>query len=153
MLNTNLFSSESSEDLLKIRTVSEVMQTKVIHVSPTADLASIAKIITSENTDSIVIAQKRLVGARKEVFPLGVIAQRDIELIQALKQDLGKIQAETVMSRVFAVHSTDSICNAYLQMHYSNLQQLIVVGNDEELVGIVTLSSCLPVKFSVKKKL
>lgn len=150
MSDTNILSRQSSEDLLKIRTVSEVMQ-KVIYVFPTADLASIARIMTSENTDSVVIAQKRVAGAKREVFPLGIIVKRDIELIQALKQDLAKIQAETVMSRLSAVHPTDSLWNAYSQMQHSNLQQLVVVGDDEELLGIVTLTSCLPIIVSVKK--
>lgn len=153
MSNTNILASGSSEDFVKIRTVSEVMQTNVIHVSPTADLASVAQIMASENIGSVVIAQKGVVGAREQVFPLGIITQRDINLIQTLNPDLANIHAETVMSPLSTVHLTDSLWNAYSQMQQYNLQQLVVVGDSEELIGIVYSTSCLPVSNGVKKKL
>ena len=47
---------------------------------------------------------------------------------------------------------TDSLFVASKVMQHKNLQQLVVVGDEEELVGIVTLTSCLQLNRSVKKK-
>lgn len=154
MTSINSLQSLQSNDLLKITTVSEVMQTVVIHASPSSDLLSIAQIIASENINSVVIAQKRIVGAGEVVFPVGIIAERDIKLLQTLKLDLADIQAETVMnSSLFCVRSTDSLLHAFNEMQCRNLQQLVVVGDRKELVGNVTLTSCLQLDSSVKKTL
>ena len=88
MTSTNILQSLQYNDLLKITTVSEVMQTAVVHVSPSTDLLSIAQIIASENIGSVVIAQKRIVQGGEKVFPVGIIAERDIKLIQTLELDL-----------------------------------------------------------------
>lgn len=152
MTSINSLQSLQSNDLLKITTVSEVMQTVVIHASPSSDLLSIAQIIASENVDSVVIAQERIVGAGEAVFPVGIIAERDIKLLQTLKLDLADIQAETVMnSSLFCVRSTDSLLHAFNEMQCRNLQQLVVVGDRKELVGNVTLTSCLQLECGVKK--
>lgn len=152
MTPINSVQSLQSNDLLKITTVSEVMQTVVIHASPSSDLLSIAQIIASENINSVVIAQKRIVGAGEAVFPVGIIAERDIKLLQTLKLDLADIQAETVMnSSLFCVRSTDSLLHAFNEMQCRNLQQLVVVGDRKELVGNVTLTSCLQLECGVKK--
>lgn len=152
MTSINSLQSLQSNDLLKITTVSEVMQTVVIHASPSSDLLSIAQIIASENIDSVVIVQQRIVGAGEAVFPVGIIAERDIKLLQTLKLDLADIQAETVMnSSLFCVRSTDSLLHAFNEMQCRNLQQLVVVGDRKELVGNVTLTSCLQLECGVKK--
>lgn len=154
MTSINSLQSLQSNDLLKITTVSEVMQTVVIHASPSSDLLSIAQIIASENIDSVVIVQQRIVGAGEAVFPVGIIAERDIKLLQTLKLDLADIQAETVMnSSLFCVRSTDSLLHAFNEMQCRNLQQLVVVGDRKELVGIINLTSCLQLESGVKKKL
>ena len=91
-------------------------------------------------------------GTGEVVFPVGIITERDIELLRALELDLAKIQATKVMSSsLFSVRATDSLLDAFNEMQRRNLQQLVVVGDTEELVGIVTQSSCLEV-WSVKKK-
>lgn len=153
MTPTNILQSPQSDNVLKITTVSEVMQAEVTYVSPCTDLFNIAQIMASENISSVVIAQQGIVGTGKVVFPVGIIAERDIELLQALQQDLGNIEAKTVMNGSFSsVRATDSLFDALSEMQRSNLQQLMVIGDGDELVGIVTQSSCLQLDASVKKK-
>lgn len=152
MTPANILQGLQCNDLMKMRTVSEVMQAEVIYASPSVNLLSIADIIADKNIGNVVIAQE-IVGAGEVVFPVGIIAERDIELLQALELDLANIQAKTVMSSsLFCVRSTDSLCDAFEEMQRRNLQQLVAVGDAGELVGIITQSSCLQVCFYVKKK-
>ncbi len=152
MKPANILQSLQSNDLMKMRTVSEVMQSTVIHASPTANLLSIAQIMAQKKISSVVIAQEGIARVRKAVFPVGIITQRDVELIQALELDLANIQAKTVMnSSLFSVRATDSLLDAFEEMQRRNLQQLVVVGDAGELVGILTQSSCLKERV-VKKK-
>ena len=160
MKPANILQGLQCNDLMKMRTVSEVMQAEVIYAFPTTDLLSIAQIMAEKKISSIAIAvptagmnaEERIVGTGEVVFPVGIITERDIELLRALELDLAKIQATKVMSSsLFSVRATDSLCDAFNEMQRRNLQQLVVVGDTEELVGIVTQSSCLEV-WSVKKK-
>jgi CBS domain-containing protein len=140
------------KSLMKMRTVSEVMQAEVIHASPTTDLLSIAQIMAEQKIGSVVIAQERIVGVGEVVFPVGIISERDVELLQGLSLTLADIQAKKVMnSSLFCVRATDSLLDAFEEMQRRNLQQLVVVGDAGELIGIVTQSSCLQA-CSVRKK-
>ena len=152
MIPANILQSSQYRHLLKMKTVSEVMQVEVTYVCPSADLFNIAQIMASESIGSVVIAQKAVVGIERKVFPVGIIAERDIKLLQALQLDLAQIEAKTVMSSsLFSVRPTDSLLDALSEMQHRNLQQLVVIGDAEELVGIVTQTSCLQVIEGVKK--
>ncbi len=153
MTPTNILQDLQYNDLMKMRTVSEVMQRSVIHASPSADLLSIAQIMTQKKISSVVIAQEEVVGAGRKVFAVGIISERDVELLQGLELDLANIQAKTVMSSsLFSVRANDSLFDALSQMQRRNLQQLVVVGDAGELVGILTQSSCLQALSYVRKK-
>ena len=153
MTPTNILQDLQYNDLMKMRTVSEVMQSSVIHASPSADLLSIAQIMTQKKISSVVIAQEAVMGSGRKVFPVGVILERDVELLQGLELDLANIQAKTAIgSSLFSVRATDSLFDALSQMQRRNLQQLVVVGDAGELVGILTQSKCLQGLCAVKKK-
>ncbi|WP_414624871.1 PAS domain S-box protein [Calothrix sp. CCY 0018] len=127
-----------------MRTVSEVMQTQIIYVSPTASLLEIAQIMAEKKISSIAIAHKRLVGVRKAVYPIGIITAWDIVRFQALKVDLGQIKAKKAMNvPLFCLRPTDSLWKAHLEMQRRNSQQLIVVGDEGELVGVVNQNNLL----------
>ncbi len=144
MTPTNILQGLQYNDLMKMRTVSEVMQSSVIHASPSADLVSIAQVMVQKKISSVVIAQEGMLGTGKVVFPVGIILERDIELLQALELDLAEIQAKTAIgSSLFCVRATDSLLDVFNEMQRRNLQQLVVVGDAGELVGILTQSSCL----------
>jgi len=126
--------------------VSEVMQTEIVYASPTASLVKIAQIMAEKKISSIAIAQKGTVGVGGLIYPIGIIAERDIVLFQALEVDLARIKAEKVINfPLFCLHPTDSLWKAHLEMQRRNLQQLIVVGNQGELVGVVNQNNLLQV--------
>ncbi len=144
MTSANILQHLQSTNLLKMRTVSEVMQTQIIYVSPTASLLEIAQIMAEKKISSIAIAHKRLVGVRKAVYPIGIITAWDIVRFQALKVDLGQIKAKKAMNvPLFCLRPTDSLWKAHLEMQRRNSQQLIVVGDEGELVGVVNQNNLL----------
>ncbi len=129
-----------------MRTVSEVMQTQIIYVSPTASLIEIAQIMAEKKISSIAIAQKGLLGVRKVVYPIGIITAWDIVRFQALKVDLGQIETKRAMNvPLFCLRPTDSLWKAHLEMQHGNLPQLLVVGDEGELVGVVNQNNLLKV--------
>lgn len=129
-----------------MRTVSEVMHKTVIYASPTASLLEIAQMMAENQISSIAIAQKGLVGVGRAVYPIGIITERDIVRFQALKVDLDRIKAEKVITApLFCLYPTDSLWKAHLEMQRRNLRQLIVLGDEAQLVGIVTQSGLLEV--------
>ncbi len=129
-----------------MRTVSEVMHKTVIYASPTASLLEIAQMMAKNKISSIAIAQKGLVGVERAVHPIGIITERDIVRFQALKVDLDRIKAQKVITApLFCLYPTDSLWKAHLEMQRRNLRQLIVLGDEAQLVGIVTQSSLLEV--------
>ena len=56
MKPTNILQGLQCNDLMKMRTVSEVMQAEVIYASPTTDLLSIAQIMAEKKISSVAIA-------------------------------------------------------------------------------------------------
>ena len=144
MTSANILQHLQSTNLLKMRTVSEVMQTQIIYVSPTASLLEIAQIMAEKKISSIAIAQKGLVGVKKAVYPIGIITAWDIVRFQAKTVDLAGIKAEKAMNfPLFCLHPTDSLWKAHLEMQHGNLQQLLVVGDEGELVGVVNQNNLL----------
>lgn len=129
-----------------MRTVSEVMQKTVIYTSPEATLLKIARMMVENKISSVAIALKRVVGVGEIVYPVGIITERDIVRFQAMDGDLASVKAEKVVNTpLFCLDPSDSLWKAYLEMQQRNLQQLIVAGDEGELVGIITQSNLLQV--------
>lgn len=128
-----------------MRTVSEVMQEKVIYASQEATLLEIARIMVENEISSVAIAQQG-VGVGEIVYPVGIITERDIVRFQALRVNFNEVKAQTVINTpLYCLHENDSLWKAYLEMQQRNLQQLIVLGDEDELVGVVTRSNLLQV--------
>ncbi len=129
-----------------MRTVSEVMQSKVIYASPSATLLEVARMMVENQISSVPIAQKGVVGVGEIIYPVGIISERDIVRFQVTDANLAEVKVQTVINTpLFYLHQTDSLWKAYLEMQQRNLPQLIVVGDEDELVGVVTQSNLLQV--------
>ncbi|AFY58996.1 CBS domain-containing protein [Rivularia sp. PCC 7116] len=113
-------------NLQRVRIVSEVMQTEVAYISPTVSVLHIPQMMAEKKVSFVVVAEEE---SEEAVFPVGIITERDIEQIQALKLDLENIEAQTVMSApLLYVHPNDSLLDARLLMQRKYVQQLLVVG-------------------------
>jgi signal transduction histidine kinase len=154
--------------LTRLRYVKDVMTAQVVHAPVTASVLNLAKLMTEHQVSCVVITQER--GTHEEelfsnqgvqeqesltsspsshphsLTPIGIVTERDIVQFQALELDLSRMIAQDVMSTpLFCLRPSDSLWYAHEEMHRHHVRRLIVLGNQEELVGIVSQTSLLQV--------
>jgi CBS domain-containing protein len=130
-------------NLLKLRRVSEVMTTQVIHAPLVAPVLRLAQLIADHLVSCVVIVEET---AEQAFMPVGIVTERDIVQFQALELDLSKTQAQTVMSTpLFLLNPEDSLWMAHQEMQRRRVQRLVVSWNWGERIGIVTQTSLLRV--------
>ncbi len=124
-------------DMLKIRSVNEAKTCEVIQAPPTASVLNLAQLMAKYSVSSVVITTS-------DSQPIGIITERDIVQIQALELDIRNIEAHIVMSSpLFSLHPQQSLWEAHQQMQAQRIRRLVVVGDRNELLGIVTQNSIL----------
>ncbi|WP_066426956.1 PAS domain S-box protein [Anabaena sp. 4-3] len=126
-------------DLLKMRSVDEVMTGEVIQAPPTASVLELAQLMTENAVSCVVITNS-------DSQPIGIVTERDIVQIRALDLNIRDIQANIVMSApLFYMRQEQSLWEAHQQMQQRRIRRLVVVGGSNELLGIVTQTSVLSV--------
>ncbi len=128
--------------LTRIHYLADVMTTKVIVANLNDSILKIAKLMTNHRISSIIIIEER----DNKQFPLGIITEKDIVQYNALKLNLEKTQAKTVMSSpLFGLSPNASLWDANQMMNDYNIRRLIITETTGELLGIITQSSLLKV--------
>lgn len=132
-------------NLLKMRRVSEVMTTEVIHGPPTASVISLAQMMATHRVSCVVIVKKDTFKDVLSAFkPVGIVTERDIVQYQALGLNLHETEAKVVMSTpLFLLEPNDSLWFAHQEMQRRHLQRLVVSWDWGAKLGIVTQSSLL----------
>lgn len=147
-------------DLLRWRTLAEVMKTNVVCADPRASVLTLAELMAEYRVSCVVIvenkiqriAQKNLKAKASssqllivnDQFPIGIVTEGDIVQFQALGLDFQTISAETVMSSpLFSLKPQDSLWAAHQQMEKLRVRRLVVCGTKGELQGIVTQTNLL----------
>ena len=145
-------------DLLQLRQVAEVMETEIIHASPSTSVVEITQLMIQHRCSSIILADPRLddsvtspeqmrqgdSAAIATQCPIGIITERDIIQLQLLELPLAEIEARTVMSHpLFSVTPGDSLWTVHQQMQQHHVRRLVVVGQQGELIGSVSQFSLL----------
>lgn len=132
-------------NLLKMRRVSDVMTTEVIHGPPTASVISLAQMMATHRVSCIVIVKKETFEDVLPAFkPVGIVTERDIVQYQALGLNLHETEAKVVMSTpLFLLEPNDSLWFAHQEMQRRHLQRLVVSWDWGAKLGIVTQSSLL----------
>lgn len=121
-------------DLLRMRTVAEVMEQDVICVAGEISLLEIAQLMHQHQVSHV------LIGEQPEV--VGIITGCDLVQFQALELDFCRIQAQKVMSApLFTVRVTDSLWSAHQAMHYQHVKRLIVTNERGNFVGLISQAS------------
>ncbi len=132
-------------NLLKLRSVEEVMIVGVIHAPATAMVLSIAQQMSNRRVSCIVIAEEIFGTGDSEPVqqrPIGMITERDIVQYQSLGIDLANTPAQVVMSApVFCVQPQDSLWQAQQAMETRSIRRLVVTNSSDQILGIVTPSS------------
>jgi PAS domain S-box-containing protein len=124
--------------LLKLRLVSEVMATRVIHAHQSASVFELAQFMDDSSSSCVVLLEN--------AQPVGIITERDIVQFKVLELDLHQTPAHAVMSTpLFLLKPSDSLWEAHQQMQRRRVRRLVVQNNAGELVGIVTQTHLLQV--------
>jgi PAS domain S-box-containing protein len=139
-------------NLLKLRSVAEVMTTTVIHAPATASLLSIARQMATHSVSCVVITaditaetpMHQPTTAGGALRAIGMITERDIVQFQTLGVDLDRMPAGTAMSSpVFALDPATSLWRAQQEMNARRINRLVVTDRDGRMLGIVTQTSLL----------
>ncbi len=127
-----------STDLLKLRTVREVMS-RAIHALPNASVLEVAQLMSDYQVNSIPIVDNN-----DSRIPLGIITARDIIQFKLLELNLAEIPARVVMSTpLFRTQPDDSLWEVHQQMNQYLVRRIVVTGEGGELLGIVTQGGLL----------
>ncbi|MEB3311453.1 MAG: EAL domain-containing protein [Snowella sp.] len=128
-------------DLLRLRTVAEVMTAQVICSPPTASILELTELMSQNRVSSVVIAHQKEDGA---FYPIGIITERDIVQFLNLDLDFSRIDAQTVMSSpVFSVNPEISLWATHNVMQERQINRLVVADEQGRLQGIVTQTTLL----------
>jgi PAS domain S-box-containing protein len=131
-------------NLLKLRSIKDVMTEQVIIAPATASILSIAQQMTAHRVSCVVMIEV-IPGSEPVLLrPIGMITERDIVQFQALGLDLTQTQAETVMSSpVFCLQPHESLWLAQQEMQARWIRRLAITDASGQLVGIITQTSLL----------
>jgi PAS domain S-box-containing protein len=133
-------------NLLKLRSIAEVMTANVIHAPAHASALSIARQMATHRVSCVVITAA-IPGDPAEPIalrPIGIITERDIVQFQTLGVDLDRLQAHGVMSSpVFCLHPEQSLWRAQQEMNARLINRVVVTDRDGRMLGIVTQTSLL----------
>lgn len=131
-------------DLLRIRSVKEVMTQDVIFVSPKSSISFVARLMALWRVSSIVITEPRNNFGKVIQIPVGILTERDLVQFQALGLSWEDSQAETVMSAPpFTIKPEEPLWKVQEVMNQYRIHHLPVTGEQGELLGIITQSSIL----------
>ncbi|MBD2358730.1 CBS domain-containing protein [Tolypothrix sp. FACHB-123] len=132
-------------NLLKVRCVSEVMTTQVIHAPTTTSVLTLAQMMVKHQVSCIVITKNNFWHNIEYSFkPVGIVTENDIMQFQALQLNLAQIEAKEVMSTpLFLLSPEDSLWSAHQEMQKHRVQRLVVSWNWGLQLGIVTQTSLL----------
>lgn len=130
-------------NLLKLRRVSEVMTTQIIHAPATTSVLNLARLMAERRVSCVVITEENGYGG---FYPLGIVTERDIVQFQALRLNLAQTLAQTVMSTpLFLLHPQDSLWKAHQEMQRRRVRRLVVFWDLGRGLGIITQSNLMRV--------
>lgn len=128
--------------LLKLRCVTEVMVTEVIHALPTTSVLELSQIMSDRRISCVVIVAPQ----ETVLIPVGIITEKDILKVQLQGLDIAQTQVQTVMSTpVLSISPTESLWTVHQLMEERGVRRLAVVGEQGELQGLVTQTNLLQV--------
>lgn len=134
--------------LLKLRCVTEVMVTEVIHALPTTSVLKLSQMMSdgvpptvgNRHVSCVVIVAPQ----EKALIPVGMITEKDIIKVHLQGLDIAQTKAQDVMSTpVLSISPTESLWTVHQLMEERKVRRLPVVGEQGELQGLVTQTNLL----------
>ncbi|MDV3351946.1 CBS domain-containing protein [Leptothoe sp. LEGE 181152] len=135
-------------DLLRIRSVKEVMSTQVIHAPPTSSVMALAQLMAKHQTSCVVITEARRASDQEkeslQLLPIGILTERDIVQFRMMEFNLEQLEVQAVMSTpLFLVDPDDSLWAVHQQMQAHLVRRLVVASHQGELQGVITQTDIL----------
>ncbi|BBC22385.1 PAS domain S-box protein [Pseudanabaena sp. ABRG5-3] len=133
-------------NLLRLRTVTDVMTSNVVCAAPHSSMLEIAQQMTKYKVSCIILVEplKDPSSGKSLQRPVGMVTERDLVQFQSLGLNLKNCTAASVMSTpVFAIGPDDSLLSVQELMDRRLIHRLAVTGQQGELLGIITQSSLL----------
>lgn len=129
-------------DLLRLRSVGEVMTQETIWTLPTAPIFEIAQLMVHHRISSVVIGVGEATSPQCQ--PLGMLTERDLVQCQALGLSLQTTTAQQVMSTpLFTIGPEASLWTVQQRMEAHQIRRLVVTDGRDRLLGLVTQSRVL----------
>lgn len=135
-------------DLLRLRVVADVMNPQVISATPNISMLAISYLMAEHQVSSVVLIEEKFQTAQNQwiKLPVGIVTERDIVQLQALELDFDHLPAAVVMSTpVFSVKLEESLWIVQQRMQQHLIKRLVVIGQQNELLGIITQTNILQV--------
>ncbi|MBD2484542.1 PAS domain S-box protein [Planktothrix sp. FACHB-1365] len=135
-------------NLLRLRSVAEVMTTPVIQAFPSTPVLDVAKLLAQHQISCLVVVEERPpqfpINSSPITIPVGLITERDLLRFQSQNQDISGLTALEMMNQpLLTIHQHDNLWRANQQMQKHRVRRLVVTGNQGELLGIITQSNLL----------
>ncbi|MGC9505693.1 CBS domain-containing protein [Baaleninema sp.] len=134
--------SLSPFNLLRLKTVAEVMSRNVVCISPEASVLEAVEVMTHHRTSCIVVGDAD--ESQENPDFRGILSERDIVRVQISGRDLTACRAKDLASfPILSIRPQESLWVARQHMETYGVRRLLVTGEDGELLGILTQSSLL----------
>lgn len=128
-------------DLLKMRSVSEVMTSEVARISATESLSRVVYWLNAYRVSCMVVTENQ---PNIGIKPIGIITERDIVQFQALRLNFDNISVFQVMScPIFQLQVDKTLWEAHQTMNHHRIRRLPIVDEKGGLCGILTQTSIL----------
>ena len=148
-------------NLLKMRSVIDVMNRQVLEASPDSSVLSLSQLMAQHRQSCVVIVEKLSPSVKSSThsdnseqdeqylasnIPIGIVTERDIVQFQILGLNLAKTSAQTVMSTpLVCMKPTDSLLSVHQQMKKLRVRRLVISDDLGELQGIIGFQDMLRV--------
>jgi PAS domain S-box-containing protein len=134
-------------DLLKLKTVEEMMTKQIVHARSTTSILNIAQLMDAHRISCVVLVEEILRDREvKETVlqPVGIITEGDIVQFQVLGLNLANVRANELMSApLFTLKPEDTLWLAQSEMQQRWIGRLVVTGERGELQGLITQTDLL----------
>ncbi|MEM7769727.1 MAG: PAS domain S-box protein [Cyanobacteria bacterium P01_A01_bin.37] len=132
-----------SVDLLRLRSVKEVMTCDVVYALGNSSMLAIAQQMARHCVSSVIMVEPSKTDTPRQI-PIGMLTARDLVQCQALGSNLECCTAASIMGApVFSIKPDDSLWTAHHMMEEHIIRRLLVIGEQNELIGTVTQTHVL----------
>jgi len=119
------------EEVAKIKSIEDAMSEAILTISSNISLSQAAKLMSEKRCDYAIILDKH--------HPIGIINERDITHYYSDKSEIGsELISALAQHPMQLVKKSTSLEKASLMMKEHGIHQLIVIDNDENLIGLIT---------------